>query len=586
MPWGCRVPRRTSLLLSAAALVVSSAGVLAGSVSPAGAASSGTTARSAAYLVLYADGASAAAGKAAVERAGGKVVHVNSTIGLAEVTSSNAAFLRDVRKQSAVKGASRDRSIGTARPGMGHRFADERLQSERTSSQPHSGGAAVKPAPGTEPLSGYQWDMTMIHAQDASHAPALSERGDGVLVGVIDTGIDGLHPDIAPNFSNALSRNFTTDIPSLDGPCEYADCHDPANVDNDGHGTHVAGTIASPVNGVGISGVAPEATLVNIRAGQDSGYFFLGPTVDALTYAAQAHIDVVNMSFYVDPWLWNCPSGADYVEAPEGKPTADELAEQKMVYDAMHEALAVAHSGGVTMVASAGNDHTDLDAPTRFDDTSPDFPVDADLNPTQAYARTVTDDCLDLPSEGPNVMTVSSVGPSGIKADYSNYGVSEITVAAPGGYFRDFFGTKQYRSSLNEIWAPYPENVARANGEITKGGGVPNNEFVVRSCTKDSGCAYYQGIQGTSMASPHVTGVAALVIGALGGSADPALVQRIIEQSAADHACPVPATVDYTVVGRDASWNATCTGSPTLNNFYGNGLVDAAAAVALARSLA
>ena len=84
------------------------------------------------------------------------------------------------------------------------------------------------------------------------------------------------------------------------------------------------------------------------------------------------------------------------------------------------------------------------------------------------------------------------------------------------------------------------------------------------------------------MASPHVTGVAALVIGALGGDADPAVVRQIIEQSAADHACPVPPTVDYTLVGRPASWNATCTGTPTLNNFYGNGLVDADAAVALA----
>jgi subtilisin family serine protease len=84
------------------------------------------------------------------------------------------------------------------------------------------------------------------------------------------------------------------------------------------------------------------------------------------------------------------------------------------------------------------------------------------------------------------------------------------------------------------------------------------------------------------MASPHVTGVAALVIGALGGDADPDVVRQILEQSAADHACPVPATVDYTIVGRTPDFNATCTGPPTLNNFYGNGLVDAAAAVALA----
>lgn len=553
-------------------------------VAPAGARSAATAGARHNFLVLYADGASNLAGRAAIAAAQGAVVHENSTIGLAEVVSANPNFMGDVRSQSAVKGAARDRSIGTTRPGMGHKFSDERLDAERVLSRPHSGGPAVKPAPGTDSLSGYQWDMRMIHTQDASGAPALADRGAGVLVGVIDTGVDGTHPDIAPNFSNALSRNFTHDIPEIDGPCEYADCVDPPNVDNDGHGTHVAGTIASPDNGFGIVGVAPAATLVNIRAGQDSGFFFLGPTVDALTYAAQQHIDVVNMSFYVDPWLYNCPSRDGYVDAPPGKPTDEELAEQATIYDAMHEALAVAHAANVTMVAAAGNDARDLDAPTRFDDTSPDFPADIEGNPLEAYKRTVTSDCLDLPSEGPNVMTVSAVGPSGIKSDYSNYGSSEITVAAPGGYFRDFFGTKQYRSTLNEVWAPYPEVVAEANGEVTNGGGVPNNAFVVRTCTKELGCALYQGIQGTSMASPHVTGVAALVIGALGGTADPAVVQSILERSAADHACPVPPTVDYTIVGRPASWNATCVGTPDFNNFYGNGLVDAAAAVALAHA--
>jgi subtilisin family serine protease len=552
------------------------------SVMPASAKNASTT-RS--YLVLAADGASVAQSRAAIAAAGGTVTHQNRAIGLYEVTSTNARFLRDVRARSAVKGAARDRSIATSSPGMGHKFAEERNDFDRTQARPHSGGPAVKPEPGTETLSGYQWDMRQIDVQDDAGNPTLEQRGAGVLVGVIDTGIDGNHPDIAPNFSNALSRNFTTDIPSLDGPCEYADCVDPPNVDHDGHGTHVAGTIASPVNGLGISGVAPEATLVNVRAGQDSGYFFLGPTVDALTYAANIGIDVVNMSFYVDPWLFNCPSADDYVEAPDGKPTASELAEQKMIYDTMLEVLAYAHDAGVTMVGSAGNEHMDLDTPTRIDDTSPDFPVDADLNPTDAYERTVTADCLDLPQEAPNVMSVSATGPSGIKADYSNYGASEITVAAPGGYFRDFFGTKQYRSGLNEVWAPYPAVVARSLGEVTKGGGVPSNEFVVRSCTKDLGCSYYQGIQGTSMAAPHVTGVAALVIGALGGDADPDLVQSIIEQTAADHACPVPATVDYTIVDRDESFNATCTGTPSFNNFYGNGLVDAAAAVAMAESI-
>ena len=75
----------------------------------------------------------------------------------------------------------------------------------------------------------------------------------------------------------------------------------------------MAGTVAAARNSFGIAGVAPDATLVNVRAGQDSGYFFLYETVAALVYAGDLGLDVVNMSFYTDPWLYNCASRDDYV---------------------------------------------------------------------------------------------------------------------------------------------------------------------------------------------------------------------------------------------------------------------------------
>ena len=133
--------------------------------------------------------------------------------------------------------------------------------------------------PKAEPLADLQWDMQQINATaDGSYRV---EHGDErVLVGIIDTGVDGSHPDIAPNFSNDLSRNFTVDIPvdangdrdrrTVRGEPDQS-CNDPPNVDEDGHGTHVASTIGSPINGLGIAGVAPNVTLVNLRAGQDSG---------------------------------------------------------------------------------------------------------------------------------------------------------------------------------------------------------------------------------------------------------------------------------------------------------------------------
>src|SRR5512132_1158395 len=131
-------------------------------------------------------------------------------------------------------------------------------------------------------------------------------REVAVLVGIIDSGIDGNHPDLRENFNRRLSRNFTTDIPLIDGPCEHPSCVDPVDEDDEGHGTHVAGSVAAALNGLGIAGVAPNVTIVNLRAGQDSGFFFLQPSVDALTFAADHGIDVVNMSYYIDPWLYNC----------------------------------------------------------------------------------------------------------------------------------------------------------------------------------------------------------------------------------------------------------------------------------------
>jgi len=78
------------------------------------------------------------------------------------------------------------------------------------------------------------------------------------MVGIIDSGIDGNHPDLRSNFNRDLSRNFATDIPLIDGPCEVPSCVDPVDVDDNGHGTHVAGLVASALNGLGTAGVAPR----------------------------------------------------------------------------------------------------------------------------------------------------------------------------------------------------------------------------------------------------------------------------------------------------------------------------------------
>jgi subtilisin family serine protease len=430
---------------------------------------------------------------------------------------------------------------------------------------------------GEEPLAPLQWDMKMIHATvDGSYA---KEKGSkSVLVGIIDTGVDGNHPDIAPNFSQSLSRNFTTDIPLVDGPCEDEpdhSCSDPANVDENSHGTHVASTIGSPINDLGMAGVAPKVTLVNLRAGQDSGYFFLQPSVDALTYAGDRGIDVVNMSYFIDPWLFNCRSN------PADSPA--EQMEQRTIIEATQRALDYAHVRGVTLVAAAGNEHMNL-AQVTTDEVSPDFP------PGSERTRAVDNNCLVMPGQGSNVISVSSVGPTKAKADYSNYGYKKITVSAPGGYFRDapwsLSMTPDERNAAgipNLILAAYPKSVAEEFGELEPDG-TPNTPFVVRDC-RGSTCAYYQWIQGTSMATPHAVGVAALIVSRHGSRSrdgvtlHPFLTQAYLQASATDTPCPTPNPFSYADKGRPASYTAFCEGTPVYNGFYGHGIVDALAAV-------
>jgi subtilisin family serine protease len=503
------------------------------------------------------------------------VVDVNEAVGIALVEAPDGTFAEQAKATEAVTAVARNHSVGTSRQGQQHRFVEERPTTEERAA--HRTGATAasnrgRPGP-TEPFADRQWDMAQMNVS-AAHQRAT---GRGVTVGIIDTGVDASHPDLAPNFDAALSRNFTMDIPAIDGACEVPTCIDPANVDEGGHGSHVAGIVAAARNGIGTVGVAPDATIVNVRAGQDSGYFFLYETVAALTYAADAGLDVVNMSFYTDPWLYNCDSADDYISGPV---TDVELAEQAFVKQTITAALEYAHAAGVTLVAAAGNGHTDLSQPTRADATSPDYP------PGTEVERVVTNDCLDLPSEGPHVIAVGSLGPSTTKSDFSNYGLGSIDVSAPGGWFRDFVGTPQFMTPGNMVLSAYPLQPA-IDEELVDENGVPLDDFTLVGCDRrGENCGLYTYLQGTSMASPHVAGLAALVVEEYGQgdrhrgySLAPDDVRARIEQTATDTACPAGGVEIYTDEGRPADWNAACTGTTADNGIYGEGIVNAAAAV-------
>lgn len=571
--------RRT--LITAACAVVTATTALA---VPASAVPNQASGQASEYVVLYKDGVSLTDARAAVKAAGGTIVRENTDVGVATVRSTDGGFAAQARQQGALDGAAQNRVIGRA-PKTG-KVADQ-FAVEKEGRGQTTGTTTVRGGKkGEEPLADLQWDMKQIHA--TAKGSYRVEPGDRrVTVGVIDTGIDGSHPDIEPNFNRALSRNFTTDIPvdangaEVDGPCADEpdkSCNDPADVDENEHGTHVASTIASPRNGLGMAGVAPNVSLVNLRAGQDSGYFFLQPTVDALTYAGKHGIDVVNMSYYIDPWLFNCANN------PADSP-ADQ-AEQRTIIEAANRALNFAHRHGVTLVGAAGNEAIDY-TKTNTDATSPDFASEPGEQP---YERTIPPSCLSLPGEGDHVIPVSSTGISERKAYYSSYGNGYIAVAAPGG---DKYDTADQKlDDKAGIWAAYPESIARERGELNADG-TPNTPRVVRSC-KGGTCAYYQSIQGTSMASPHAAGVAALIVSrygkrdrANGGlTMAPAAVRSILTGTATETACPAGGSYTYTrqVKQADGSFEEVvtthaCEGSKRHNGFYGAGIVDAFNAV-------
>ncbi|MFD4674413.1 S8 family serine peptidase [Lentzea sp. NPDC058450] len=514
----------------------------------------------------------------AVEAAGGEVLRSNDAVGLLTVKAPANGFVEKVSASKEIVGAARTTPIGHAPAAKAAKIKQDNVEKENKGEKPNKAPAQQGSTAGMDPLDGDLWGLNLVRSNIARAKQAGDKR---VYVGILDTGVDGSHPDIAPNFNNELSRNFTIDIPNdsdggvFDGPCEFRGCVDPANWDDGGHGTHVAGTIGAAANGFGISGVAPNVSLVNIRGGQDAGSFFLQPVVDALTYGADIGLDVINMSFYVDPWYMNC--------ANDPTASAEEQLEQRTIIKSVQRALNYAHKKGVTLIGAGGNNHEDLGKP-RQDVVSPNYP------PGHARPRPVDNaTCLNLPTEGNHVISVSALGPSTSKADYSNYGLEQTAVSAPGGYFRDGLGTPWYRTNENLILSTYPRNVALAEGAIDEAGNITPDGLAVgvKKAVQGDKVGYYQFLQGTSMAAPHAAGVAALIVSQYGKkdkknpglTLDPEKVEKVLLKTATQRACPNPRTVSYVNVGRPAEFDATCEGDAKFNGFYGHGIVDAYGAV-------
>src|SRR5262249_46528669 len=391
-----------------------------------------------------------------------------------------------------------------------------------------------------------------IHTPEAH---AITGGSPAVLVGDIDTGIDFNHPDLAPNIDVANSVNCLsgTPVPGL------------AAQDVQGHGTHTAGTIAAASNGFGIVGVAPNVKIAAIKAGNDDGFFFPEPVICAFMWAGTHGFDVTNNSYFADPWLFNCKN--DPV--------------QRAIWKAESRAIQFAQQNGVTVVAAEGNESEDISHPTR-DQTSPD-----DTTPVD---RSVTNACVVIPVEIPGVIGVTADGHTKqsnggyLKSFYSSFGTSTADVVAPGG------------DSLFGITAETPGVQARVLSTIPQtdrlfvGGAPLPPSRVILDCThpeQPTGCSRYGWIQGTSMASPHVTRVGALIISRYGSLAgpnnatmQPGAVSAIIQRTADAQPCPDTLPAGYLDhIGVDDEQVQTCQGGSGHNSWYGNGQVNALNAV-------
>lgn len=350
-----------------------------------------------------------------------------------------------------------------------------------------------------------QWNMRAIRANEAWAAGKVGSPT--VRVGILDSGIDYKHPDLVGLVDLAASRSFLSAAENQRVTSTWgAGTHVIADLHY--HGTHVASTVAS--NAYIAAGVTSRVRLVGLkicRPGTTADGFRgscpTSGTLAAILYAADIGLPVINMS--VGGQFNRRDASAAGGVGPSFLAT-------------IHTVLNYAYRKGTTVVVSAGNAAADLDH---------------DGNGYKTYCS------------APTVVCVSATGPTGATtvngpffnvdalASYSNFGRSAISLAAPGG------NAVSVTAACSGFTVVTPLLVCR-------------NRFY-NSPTSWSG--FSLGLGGTSMASPHVTGVAALI--ASEGITNPGQVRTRLQNSADD------------------------LGEPGVDPAYGKGRLNAARAVGL-----
>jgi subtilisin family serine protease len=462
-----------------------------------------------------------------VGKAGGTITARLSEIGAAVAESGNVNFAADMARDPKVSDVVEDIELKMI-PDWDQLHAQVLDQSDINAA------AATEP-PGGDAQTGsdtfynaFQWDKKRMRASNQGSYAVQQGRPD-VTVAVLDTGADILpvpHVDITnpatgTNFDAARSRAFFPVQPNPNGNPNPA-----AWDDKNGHGSHCLSAVGAPINGIGMSGVAPKVRLVALKVLGDNGSGSLVALAQALVYSGVNHFDVASMSL------------SAYVPHAGGQPLI------KLV----QRAADFARSNGVTLVAALSNESLDVSDGDTFRSTEV------------------------VPAELPGVIGVSATGYFNQKASYSNYGVGKTDVSAPGGDF-----------AVQTPTNPTPLHAGDVLGAwATESCGFPNC-YVFASgtsmaCPNAAGvCALiisqYGDFTPDNSNKLHMS---------------PQRVESYLQQTANNQPCPEPSTVNYfTVIATGAGPAGTqvgaadqrCQGDTGYNNFYGKGIVDAFKAV-------
>lgn len=347
----------------------------------------------------------------------------------------------------------------------------------------------------TNPASSFffprQWNMRAIHADAAWAAGKLGSAA--VRVGILDTGIDYLHPDLFGRVDLNASRSYLSAAENARVP---AGAHVIADLHY--HGTHVAATVVS--NGLAAAGVTSQTTLVGLKVcapGTTANGFTascpISGTLAAILDAADMGLDVINMS--LGSAFQRAAASARGGFGPSFVAT-------------LNQVLNYASRKGTAIVVAAGNGAFDLDR---------------NLIPDGQGGTVRVPGLYDLYCNTPAVICVSATGPTAQAsvngpwtnvdafAPYSNFGRSAINVAAPGG-------------NVSAVWAA-------CSGFTLVPPLAPCRTRFFNPAT-GAWSAFVVGLTGTSMATAHTTGTAALIAGIVGHN--PSQIAARLQQTADD----------------------------------------------------